>query len=263
MDLVSLKWLLSGLALPPAGPLLLMLIGVTLQLRGRRRGGLGLVVAGLFAAWMSALSPVSGALMQWIERDEVALSGERLRAEMASAAPPGAIVVLAGGMAHNERELPDVERPNELSLARLAHGAWLARASGLPLLLSGGRPPLRDLAEARVMARTLERGFGLAPRWVEERSRDTADNASESAKLLRAAGIRRIVLVTHAYHMRRAAAAFEAAGLQVLRAPHGFAGDPRFEGPASLVPGAGAIRGSWLALHEALGLLWYRLRGHV
>lgn len=265
MDSISLKWLLSGLVLPPTGPLLVAMLGAwwCSRVRGGGRFGKALLWCGLVSAWLLSTSLVSGALLEWIEGSEVALDEVRLANELKSAGRPGAIVVLAGGISHNPREVPGPERPGELSLERLTHGAYLARASGLPLLLSGGQPPERALSEARAMARTLELGFGLRARWIEERSRDTADNALESARTLRKAGIHRVVLVTHAYHMRRAAAAFEAAGLQVLRAPMGFYGGVRIEGPASFFPSPMAIRGSWLASHEALGLLWYRLRGHI
>ena len=113
------------------------------------------------------------------------------------------------------------------------------------------------------MARVLEESMGLRARWIEDGSRDTAGNARESARQLSQAGIDRVVLVTQAYHMRRAAAAFEAAGLRVIPAPHGFMGNVHVDGPGSFVPSAGAIRTAWLAWHELVGLVWYRLRGHA
>jgi uncharacterized SAM-binding protein YcdF (DUF218 family) len=113
------------------------------------------------------------------------------------------------------------------------------------------------------MARVLSESFGLQARWIEDASRDTAGNARESGRRLGQAGVRSVVLVTHAVHMRRAKATFEAAGLEVLAAPHGFLGGSGVEGPGSFLPSAGAVHASWLALHEALGLAWYRLRGHV
>lgn len=294
MDPVELRWLASNLLLPPAGPLLLAVIGLVLAactrsgkagagerdggagVRGRggeggRAGGGGggrwgwrLAAAGIAAAWLLATPMVAQTLARWVEGDATALSDESLRAELASAAAPGAVVVLGGGVAFDEREQPHAERVNAATLQRLAYGARLARVSGLPLLVSGGRPPRRSETEAALMARMLRESMGLAPRWLEDRSRDTAGNARESARMLSEAGVRRIVLVTEAYHMRRARAAFEAAGLEVLPAPFGFAGgDPFAGGLASVLPSAGATRLSWLVLHEVLGMAWYRLRGRA
>ena len=112
------------------------------------------------------------------------------------------------------------------------------------------------------MRQVIQDDLGVPVRWVEERSRDTAENASLSAAMLRAEGIGAVVLVTHAYHMPRARRAFEAAGLSVLPAPHDWAGvRPAGTFVRDLLPSAPALEASWLALHELTGMLWYRLRG--
>jgi uncharacterized SAM-binding protein YcdF (DUF218 family) len=78
-------------------------------------------------------------------------------------------------------------------------------------------------------------------------------------RLLRAAGVEHIVLVTSAFHMSRARRAFERAGLQVVAAPTGYFGyaDGRFEWP-HLVPSGDALRISYLALREMAAGLFYR-----
>jgi uncharacterized SAM-binding protein YcdF (DUF218 family) len=267
MEGASLKGLVSSLLLPPAGPLLLALLGAWLARggsRGRMRAGRSLLVVGLLSAWLLSTSAVAEAMIGMLEAfSPPALTGDALAERMRGQAPPGAIVVLGSGVRHNEREWPRHEYPNARTLERLAFGALLAHESGLPVLVSGGTPRGRDASEAAMMAWTLRRSFAVEPRWIEEQSRDTVENAVESARLLRADGIRRVVLVTQAYHMPRAQAAFVAAGLEVLAAPHGFAGHFGVDGLGSFVPSAGAVTVSWLATHEAVGFLWYRLRGHL
>ncbi len=267
MEGASLKGLVSSLLLPPAGPLLLALLGAWLARRGARgrvRAGRGLLAVGLLSAWLLSTSAVAEAMIGWLEAySPPALTGDALAAQMRGPAPPGAIVVLGSGVRHNEREWPRHEYPNARTLERLTFGALLARESGLPVLVSGGTPRRRDASEASLMAWTLRESFAVEPRWIEEHSRDTAENAVESARLLRADGVRRVVLVTQAYHMPRAQAAFVAAGLDVVAAPHGFAGSFEIDGWGAFVPSAGAVTVSWLATHEAVGLLWYRMRGHL
>ena len=106
-----------------------------------------------------------------------------------------------------------------LLLDRLAYGAYVAHHTGLPILVSGNG------IEASAMRDTLARNFGIEPRWVEDRSYDTFDNASNSAQMLRADGVQRIVLVTSADHLWRAAQEFTAAGLEVMPAPAGMWAD--------------------------------------
>lgn len=267
MEWPSLKSLFTGLVLPPAGPLLVMVIGSWLATRRRHRwarAGRVTLGVGLASAWLLSTPLVAEALIGWVESYVPRpLTAEALVREMRGPSPPGAIVVLGGGARRNEREKPEHEWPAPRTLERLAFGALLARASGLPILVSGGRPPSFDKSEAALMARTLRASFGIAPRWVEEKSRDTAANAGESARILAAAGVRRVVLVTQAYHMPRALASFRAAGLDAIAAPHGFAGAIEVRGWQAFVPDAGAIALSRLALHELIGRVWYRMRRSV
>ena len=89
---------------------------------------------------------------------------------------------------------------------------------------------------------------------------NTLENAVNSEKLLREEGVTRILLVTHAAHMRRARLAFEHAGLQVVPAPMGFttrAQDNLLELGLPSAQGIWMTRAAW---HEAIGWAWYRLR---
>ena len=130
------------------------------------------------------------------------------------------------------------------------------------VLVSGGRPLRAENSEAAVMAGILKNEFGIAVRWREEQSQDTAGNAHYSAEVLRQAGITRVVLVTQAFHMPRARLLFEAAGLQVVPAPAHFVSKTGGGFAASdLLPGASALHHSYYALHEWLGIAWARLSG--
>ena len=130
--------------------------------------------------------------------------------DLARAGDAQAIVILAGGSvrAAAPEYAGEAAAGGDL-LERLAYGAYLAHRTGLPVLVSGTAP------ETQAMQASLSRDFGVTPRWVENRSRDTFQNAQYSAPLLRAQGITRILLVTDALHEHRAAAEFAAAGLAV------------------------------------------------
>ncbi len=106
------------------------------------------------------------------------------------------------------------------------------------------------------MARSLAEDFGVAARWVEPDSATTWDNAVLSARILRAEGIGAVVVVTHAWHMRRALIAFRAAGLVAVPAPLLAEHAPRLTA-GSFVPRIAAWQRSYLALHEWIGCAWY------
>ncbi|MGH9562666.1 MAG: YdcF family protein, partial [Terracidiphilus sp.] len=163
-----------------------------------------------------------------------------------SSAGAQAIVILGGG---GERDFaPEYGGPaaDPLLLERLSYGAFVARKTGLPILVTGFR------IEAAAMQATLLRNFGIDARWVDDSSFDTFENASHSARILQAAGIQRIILVTHATHMWRSVHEFTAAGLDVIPAPVGMVAR-RELGFLSYVPNADAFLRSVAAMYELLG----------
>ena len=124
----------------------------------------------------------------------------------------------------------------------------------------GGVPLHASRSEADVMAAIAEREFAVPVRRKERESKDTVDNARMSAEILKPAGVRRVVLVTQAFHMPRARKLFEANGLEVIPAPTDFKGVN--EGPLAVsdfLPQAKAMQTSYYALHEWLGLAWIPL----
>jgi uncharacterized SAM-binding protein YcdF (DUF218 family) len=127
------------------------------------------------------------------------------------------------------------------------------------MLVSGGKPSGGTLAEGRIMRHILSSEYGISPGWVEDASLTTWDNARLSAVLLQAGGAQRIVLVTHAWHLRRAVPLFEAQGLHVIPAGLQFS-STHIDSPFDLIPTPNGLRDSTFALHEWLGILWYKLR---
>ncbi|MER2554782.1 MAG: YdcF family protein [Thauera sp.] len=245
-----LKKLLAVLALPPLLPLLPIVLGLLVL---RRRPRLGALLAwGGVALNLLLIMPFSvGWLVARVEYPHL-LDASRLREAQA-------IVVLGAGKRSHAPEFGG-ETVNRLALERLRYTAALARQTGLPVLVSGGAPA-GDTPEALLMERLLHDEHGVGPRWVETASRDTRENARFSAVPLQAAGVRRIVLVTHAMHMDRARSEFEAVGLVVIPAPTAWLGGgdrPGTDDALPLLPSQNTAYAGWFALHELLGQLAYR-----
>lgn len=240
-----LKKILSALLLPPASPLLLAAFGLWLSQR-RPRLGRGLIAIGIGALWLLSTPWIAAQLSRSLQEDPP------ITATMLAGAQ--AIVVLGAGTYHDAPEYGG-DTVNDLALERLRYGARLARASGLPLAVTGGAPS-GGQAEGELMRQTLVADFGIRPRWVESQSRDTAENAALLAPMLKEDGVGRIALVTHVWHMPRSRKLFEHHGIQVVPAPIGFVTD----GPDAVIntvtdwlPSAKALRRSYWATHEWLG----------
>lgn len=242
-----LKKILTALALPPAGPLLLAALGLFL-LRRRPRLGRFLAWGGLVLLWLLATPAVTKPMLAAIE--------DMPPLDIAQTKGAQAIVVLGGGSYLAAPEYGG-DTVNSRSLVRLRYADLLQRETRLPMLVSGGAP-WGGTPEARVMQAVLERDFHAKVSWIEDRSTDTRGNARLSAPLLREAGVRRVLLVTHAWHMRRALGEFAAAGLEAIPAPTGYESTAPLT-PLDWLPGPGGLWAGRIALHEGLGRLVQRL----
>lgn len=170
--------------------------------------------------------------------------------------PDAAIVILSGGHIVHAPEFQGLDEANESTLVRLRYGAYLAKRSHLPILVSGGglfgEPP-----EAPMMKRVLERDFDVPVKWVEDKSRDTHENAISSLAMLHENKIKKVYLVTSATHMRRALLAFKDKTIEIIPAPTSFcktsmSNDPLF----NWIPRASVLMISSYALYEYGGLIW-------
>ena len=257
LELGSLKGWLGALLLPPI-PLIALVLAGAWALRRRPGRGWPAVLIGCVGLWLSCTTLVGSALIQALLRPPPALSAGAI-ADLKQVAPEQktAVVVLGGGRDLFAAEY-GMSNLTPYSLERLRYGIWLARASGLPLAFSGGLSygAPDGPTEAEIASRIASAEFGRPLRWAEARSRDTNENALYTVALLRPAGIERIVLVTHDFHMRRAMDAFERAAqrsgykLLIVPAPMGIRRDGN--SPMPSVTGFAQTR---LALHEWIGRL--------
>jgi uncharacterized SAM-binding protein YcdF (DUF218 family) len=234
--LIALKSLLRELMLPPAGPLIIAVLGMLLVSR-RRRLGAALVVIGVGSLWLCATPVVADVLTRYAERYPPLDPSKPVNAQ--------AVVILGGG---GVRTAPEYRGPalENATLERVNYGAFVARRTSLPILVSG------SLGEAQAMSATLSRDLGVSARWIENESGDTYENARFSARLLQAAGIHRIVLVTSSTHEWRAVHEFMAAGFEVVPAPVGGYVPQPYE-ISDFIPGLSGIDRSHYALYELIG----------
>ncbi len=238
-----LKKLLSALTLPPASLVLMALFGFWLAMRKtgwRRKLGITLACLSLAALLALSMPGVGQRLLHSLETYPPATAVQLADAQ--------AIVVLAGGLYHDAPEYK-TSTVNHYSLERLRYAARLARQTHLPILVTGGAPS-GGIAEAAAMRDTLEQDFGVKVKWLESASRDTGENARNSAILLKESDITRIALVSHAWHLPRAVPLFEHEGLTVIPAPTVFT-TPAADLSYEWLPGN--FSASRNAAHEYLG----------
>jgi len=258
----TLKPLISALLLPPA-PFVALALAAAVLVRRRPRTARALVVLACVGVWLSCCAGAA----RWVEQSWLALPpalDPAARAGLKARAAAGeslAIVVLGGGVYPQAPEYGGADLASP-SLFRLRYGVWLGRETGIAVAASGGQGwgPRGDFpAEATRMAEIARAEYGAPLRWVETASHDTHENAVDTLAMLRPAGIREIVLVTHATHMPRALREFRAAAaaesasapVRITPAPMGQAWPAESSLQRWLPSSDGTLR-MRAALHEVL-----------
>jgi len=248
-----MSWLLtniiSAFMLPPFNLILLGSAGL-LVLGRRPRLGKGLIFASLTLLYALSTPFVGNRLLASLETPPPA--------NLASHHEAGTIVVLGGG---RYLEAPEYgsDSVGPATLERLRYAVRLQHQTGKPILVTGGKPDSGGLSEAQAMQEALVNDFHTPAAWTEGRSANTYENALFSHQILERKNIATIYLVTHAWHMPRARRVFERAGFRVIPAPTSFT----TFGPTSaldFLPSTDGLQHSRTAMHEFIGMLWYRLK---
>lgn len=239
---------ISSLLLPPLSLILLGATGINL-LKSHQKLGKWLIAAVLLLLSALSMPVIADRLLAQFEHYPPL--------DLTHLNPTDAIVILGGGSYFDAPEYGG-DTVSRYTLERLRYGARLQRASHLSILTSGGNPA-GGTPESYLMRDTLTQDFNVPVRWLEAGSNTTWDNARKSRATL-PSNIRKIYLVTHAWHLPRAIYAFNRAGFDVIPAGTAYSLSHRFN-LVDFLPQPRGLTNSYLAIHEAIGLIWYHLKG--
>ncbi|MEJ2531707.1 MAG: YdcF family protein [Halioglobus sp.] len=245
--------MLSLLVYPLSQALLLGILALCLWLL--RCGRAGVIILAVALAWLYLCSTalVADRLMASLERD--------YPPRALSATPESEAIVLLGGATRGDTHMGTLGDMNQQA-DRLVHAVALYKAGRAPLVLLSGGGQTGGRTEAEVM-RDILLVMGIPDKalLLERGSRTTYDNAVNSARLLQARGLDSILLVTSAFHMRRAEASFAAQGLQVIPAPTDYQRLVMEPVLPRWLPTVDDLARSTYALREHVGYWVYRLQG--
>lgn len=255
MDRIDLHRLLTQLVMPlPLALGLLLMASATALLSARRQQwAVALVGAGALLLWVASMPWTALTLLRGLEapyppRPAAACGG--------ASVPVDAIVVLGGAVA--PQLIGDARGRLHRGSDRVREGALLFHAGCAPRLLVSAGGGIGDDAVASeahaIRALLTEFGIPESALILEDSSRTTAENARYSAERLAQSGARpRILLVTSAWHLRRAVLLFEHAGFEVLPVGADYRSLAGCGGLSCVLPDSGALDATGMAWKEYLG----------
>ena len=237
----------ASFVLPP-GIFIVLLLFAALVLRFKGERWLARLVGGTaMVLWFFSMPLIAGQLMRNLES-----------AYLPPENPQGDVVIMLGGGALPDT--PDVDGTGSLCASpasRLLTAVRLAKKLNTPLIVSGGQVYADSGAEA-VLARRTAIGLGMEPTKVivEGKSLTTDQNAQYTAEILAVRRYSKPILVTSAFHMRRAVEHFKRHGIEVVPYPADYQanlaqGTPHYN---HLTPQAYALEMSSRVLAERLRL---------
>ncbi|MFC0308526.1 YdcF family protein [Gallibacterium trehalosifermentans] len=249
MFAVILKKVIEAAILPPFNLILFGLLAFILLFTRWQKTAKTLLAGSLLLAYLISTPFFSDLLLRHIALE---------RPNPAIYTQGQVIVVLGGGLRYSDYP-ESYSTTAALPLERMRYAVYLQQKTGLPIAISGGVDN-----EAKVMGSELQRFFQIEAAWLDNKSNTTEQNAIYLRKLFdqTAAGkaIQRVILVTNEWHMRRAVAAFQRQGFDVLPAPT-LSQRASSSGLLNFIPQPVSFYQSGLVLREWLGLLRDKLIG--
>ena len=235
--------------MPPMCFLAATPVGILIALRWRRTG-LALALLSSLLLYACCTQYVADHLLVMVESQVPPPNP----ADLASAQ---GIAVLSGDVYHGKLGgVPD--DVGLLTLDRLRLAAALYRSHPLPILVTGAVEGNNAESAAALMARTLQQDYGIKADWIEDQANNTFENGSYSAAIFKANHIARVIVVTEAWHMPRAIWSFQHEDITAIPAP----AERTYVGSgidwSDLQPDYTSFARSFFALHEMLGLAYYR-----
>lgn len=154
---------------------------------------------------------------------------------------------------------------------RITHALQLYRMGKInKILITGGQGlnPVNPQSEAELLQRFLiMTGMPAEDIWIEDQSKNTAQNAQFTREFLAQKGIdtdQEFVLITSAFHMYRAKACFDKAGLKTETFPTDYySHDVKYDIPSLLFPDSFSLEYWTKLFKEWLGILVYKLAGYL
>lgn len=151
--------------------------------------------------------------------------------------------------------------PNNSVMVRLMTTAKLYYKNPKPIIITGGMVLDKTVSESSVYKKELVAvGITEGDIFLEERSRNTKENAIYTKEMMREKNYTKGVIITSASHMTRSMKVFEEEGFQFYPVPCGFIGHTKIVGIQNFIPNYLTLKNTFTVLWEYFGMVYYKIR---
>ena len=246
--LFYLKKIITPFLMPPGVfiPLLILSCFYTFK-KSKKVAIFNLIIATLI--WAFSITPVSDLMLSGLEK------GLRFPQDPLA----DCIVLLGGGIIDGVVDMTGTGIPTLEMQGRILTCVRAFRKFHIPIIISGGQPFKKRTPEYVIVRRfLLDLGVPDSMIIVEKRSKDTWENARYSALICKKKGFKKALLITSAYHMKRAIFCFKRAGMDIIPFPANFFTSPGKEYIwKDFLPHN--FLNTYRAIHEYLGIIFYKI----
>jgi uncharacterized SAM-binding protein YcdF (DUF218 family) len=227
-----LKKILTPFLLPPGIFIIFSIFtGFWFLHKKKWKAGITTLLFGCFA-WALSIAPVSYTMFRGLEAEYGIPKNIK-----------GDVIILLGA-------------PPDGSLFRFVTAARLQKRLDIPIIMSGANKASKQ-KDSFAIRFLIDLGVPEKKIIEEDKSRDTFENAKFSQKICSRLGFTDPILVTSAYHMKRAIMSFGKVGLKVVPFPSGFKSwqGKHFRWDDYL---PGDFREASIAISEYMGIVFYK-----
>ncbi len=248
-----------GMAVDPLSlSILFILAGLILLISSKKKQGAGkfFTVFGLLILLLTSSGISSGYLLLRLENSYPVFKPDKKNTSGVK------WIVILGGGKNICSNVAVSGRLDQDSLQRLTEGMYLAdEVPSAKVVFSGGRP-VNGISSAKAYAMTAALlGLEKSRIVMEEEPRDTYEEALKIHELIKKD---RFILVTSAYHMKRAVALFRKQGMNPIPAPAGhLIRSCQLFKPVNFLPASANVQNSSRTVHELLGIVYSKIAGQI
>ena len=245
------KKIITAFLLPPGIFIVILLFsGLWFLFKKNWKAGIINCFLGI-SMWAFSISPVADAMLRGLESDFKIPEN-----------PNGDVIILLGGGIYDKvPDLSGIGAPSEDMLGRIVTAVRLQKRLNVQVIISGGAVFKGRKAEAPIVKRFLiDLGVPDKKVIIEDKSRDTIENARYTKEICKKYGFKKPILVTSAYHMKRSVMSFKKVNTDVLPFPANFkTWKIKKYGWEDCLPNAYAFKNVSTSLHEHIGFLFYKI----